>query len=147
MSSIPPPQNKKPSHTSFPSLSTGPLSSHPPPNCTGKTSLLRGRKSVPHSHPPSSGICIPALFYGCAHTQPHLHQTSDWPLLPPHRPGTAEMGASLAQPETGSSRNGELAILRTGDMSNVGRNKTPGKSEDLSTSCAKGAEMAQALLL
>lgn len=77
------------------------------------------------SHPPSSGISIPAVFSCCAH--PHLrpHQASGWPLLPPHRPGTAEMGASLAQLETDSSRNGELAIVTRDVMKHAGRIKTP----------------------
>lgn len=73
-------QNKKPSHITFPSHSVRPLFSHSQPNCTGKHLNCIVESQFPAQE------SLPSLFCGCSHPEPHLQKTSDWLLVPLHRP-------------------------------------------------------------
>ena len=104
----PPSQNKtktQPHHVSksFNQTSLFPLTT----KLYWKTAQLRSGKSIPHSYSPRSGISTQPYFMVAPILNPTFNRPPIGCSFHSTAPGTAEMWASLAQPETGSSRNGE----------------------------------------
>lgn len=136
--------SKKTTHTTLPSPPTRPPSSRPVSKPAG--SVLENippawRRVIAPLPLSQCRRLFPSPLFRLRPPPPDLELAT--PSTPP--PGTAEMGAFLAQPETNSSRNGELAIPRKGVRSDAGRLRPSGSAKTSAPLATKGAELVQQL--